>query len=128
MRNSSTKKSMIENEAVFRDYNERIKKGFDEIKRLATEDNQRAFVSQDNSPLYFYCECSDENCRKRIQMKQSKYTQIHKNRDKFIIIPGHEVPSIERIVKKYNDYCVVEKDQHPTLPKSGLNETDVDNT
>ena len=131
MSTSPSERRLAENEAVFREYNERIIKGFDELKKLAEEDGQQSFlaqVAQDDRPLYFYCECSDENCIKRVLMKPSDYDKIHKDRDTFVMVPGHETSDIERIVKKADSYYVVEKFEEPSVPKNGLNQTEVDNT
>ncbi|MBW3568559.1 hypothetical protein KY385_00305 [Candidatus Parcubacteria bacterium] len=46
-------------------------------------------------------------------MKPSKYEALHKNSSQFVILPGHEVPSIEHIVSTAKNYIVVEKFEQP---------------
>jgi hypothetical protein len=108
-----SERRMIENEVVTREFNEKIKKGFDELKKIAKEDGQRGLVGSDNTPLMYYCECSFIDCRQRIEMKPSKYNQIHKKRDNFIVVPGHETNKIESVVQAESDYNVVEKSLVP---------------
>src|SRR5690242_16540044 len=107
MKTHDTLRRMTENEAVFRKHNETIQKGFDELRRLGEEDDQQYMAIPDDSPLQFYCECSDENCKQRVELKPSRYEEIHKIRNHFVLLPGHDVGSVETIVDKFNDYIVV---------------------
>lgn len=118
---------MLENEAVFRRLNESVKKNLTEIKALAEESNQDYLIRQDDTPLHFYCECSDEDCRQRIQMKPSTYDRIHKNRNCFILIGGHQTKVVEKVVRKEPNYWVVEKHRTPPENVRSLQPTGVDN-
>jgi len=128
MSESLSERRMVENEVVFRQYNESIGQGFDEIRQLARETDQEHLIPKDDTPLYFYCECSDENCVKRLKIKPSRYTAIHKNRYHFVIVNGHEVANIERIVRKLPGYSIVEKNIEPPETVSSLQPTDIDNS
>lgn len=119
---------MVENETVFREYNESIEKGFDEIERIAKEEGQEDILGNRDMPLYFYCECSDENCDTRLLLKPSQYSKIHKRRDRFVIVAGHETKTIEKIIEKRANYYIVEKFAIPPKSKHGLNKTDIDNS
>jgi hypothetical protein len=59
--------------------------------------------------IKFYCECSNMDCRERIPLRASKYSELHKNKRQFIALNGHEMPKIEKIVSKHEDFSVVEK-------------------
>ena len=119
---------MAENEVVFRQYNERVRQNFDEIVKLAKESGQDYLIPQDDTSLHFYCECSDENCHKRIMLKPSIYNKIHKNRRHFIVLPGHETNVIERVVSQEKTYSIVEKYTKPPETARTLSPTGVDNT
>ena len=123
-----SERRMAENEMVFREYNERIKKGFDELKSIAKDERQKEYMGDDDTSLMFYCECSDESCRKRVELKPSRYDKIHKHRNYFVIVRGHEVKSIERVIEDNAAFCIVEK--FIALPDStkSLNKTKLDNT
>ena len=123
-----SERRMIENEAVFREHNERIKKDFDELKKVAKEEGQEVFISEEDKLLHYYCECSDENCRKRIKLRFSRYNEIHKQRDHFVIVCGHESTKIERVVNKGKEFCIVKKFITPPESAPRLNKTEIDNT
>jgi hypothetical protein len=73
MKDSVSERRMAENEVVFRKYNERVQQGFDAVKKVAKEAGQEHFVVEVDAPLYFYCECSDENCHERIRLTTERY-------------------------------------------------------
>lgn len=125
---SASRRQMTENEVVFRTYNERVKKNLAEIKQLAEQTGQDYLVNNDDTPLHFYCECSDENCKRRVLMKPSEYERIHKNRKHFVMLCGHETKAVERIVYQNGEYCVAEKYLNPPASAHSLHPTGVDNT
>lgn len=105
----TSKHRLATNEALFRAYNERVQREIEAVKAVAKEDNQEDMLSALDIPIRFYCECSDEHCRKRISLKPSRYAEIHKARNHFIIIPGHETNHIESVISKKPDFYIVEK-------------------
>jgi hypothetical protein len=119
---------MEQNEVVFRRHNERIKNGIEEIRQIAKEDSQEHMLKEISQDLHFKCECSDENCIDRVLLKPSVYDRIHKARNHFVVVRGHEVPSIERVIRKTAGYCVVEKFNTPPENVSKLQPTPVDNS
>lgn len=128
MRETLSERRMAENEFVFREFNERVKKGFDELKRVSKEEGQIQSLSDYDSPMQFFCECSDENCRKRIKLKPSLYNKLHERRDHFVIICGHDIKSIEKVVEMKPNYWVVEKFVPQQVTGIKLNKTEADNT
>lgn len=128
MTDSKSLRHQIENEVVFRQYNERVQREFDEVKKIAKQDNQEEFLPDEDIPLLFFCECSDENCRKRVLLKPSEYRKIHKRRDRFVIIVGHETNEIESVVQIKPEFSIVEKHIEPPKFAAGLHATDVDNS
>lgn len=125
---STSDTRLAENEVIFREYNENVQKRFDELTKLAHDDNQRDIITETDMPLHFYCECSDENCRERIQMKPNIYNDIHIHRDLFTIVCGHEVDRIEKVIATEPDYCIVEKKEVPPAKETdGLNNTPLHN-
>ena len=57
----------------------------------------------------FLCECSNIECRQRIELASADYERIHRNPQRFVVVKGHEVPAIEHIVEHHDTYNVVEK-------------------
>lgn len=128
MSKSLSDQRMAENEVVFRQFNEKAQARVEEIKRVAIEEGEEALSKQYDVPLPFICECSDENCDKRIDLKPSRYKEIHLQRNSFVLIPGHEVTEIERVVVTQKDYVIVSKFVYPSANVSKLHKTDVDNS
>src|ERR1044071_9286048 len=104
----ASERRLVENEVVFRQLNEQVQKGIDENNRLAKEAGQNEFVIEykDDVPLHFYCECSDENCTKRVILTYREYNKIHERRDYFIIAPGHQVVRVEKVIRKESNYYI----------------------
>lgn len=121
------RRHMAENESVFRQYNERIQKGFDELAALAQEEGRNDLVFSDDSELQFYCECSDENCKQRIPLRPSEYAQIHEHRKRFVLIKGHETNEIERVIGQTSGYAVVEKEAAVPEIVPSLHDTTIEN-
>lgn len=128
MKEKLSERRMAENEAIFRKLNERVQQRFDSLEQIAKEDNQESLVSREDAPLHFYCECSDENCRKRVVLSPSLYDEIHQDRRQFVVLCGHEVGTIERVVHEEPDFCIIEKFITPPESVGELNSTDVDNS
>lgn len=127
MNDEVSKRRLIENQVVFRRDNESVEQNFKALKELAKEADQEYLIPDDDTALYFYCECSDEDCRKRIKLAPSSYEQIHKNRSRFIILSGHEAASVEKIVQKRPDFWVVEKFVQPPEVVANLQPTSLHN-
>lgn len=87
------------NEALFREVNERVAE--------VAEDLLSVEVTAD--PLKFNCECGRETCAEQIEMTLVEYEAVRASPIRFAVTPGHEVPDIERVVERYPNYLVVEK-------------------
>lgn len=87
----------IENEMIFRRVNEKVGDGLDSLDAMHIEDNNLHLIWDDTILLSFKCECSDENCDKRIPIKLSVYKKIHENRDAFIIKLKHQVKKLKKL-------------------------------
>lgn len=117
----------IENEMIFRRVNEKVGDGLDSLDAMHIEDNNLHLIWDDTILLSFKCECSDENCDKRIPIKLSVYKKIHENRDAFIIKLKHQVKKIEKVILTEDNYSVVEKNNSTPEPNNTLKKTTVDN-
>jgi len=104
MPESSSDRHLAENEVIFRDANEELRQFIKEHNK--TDDDKI-------KKLRFLCECSNFTCREHIELSLTKYEKIHRNSSQFIVKPGHEMLSIERIVSREPDYFVVEKFMTP---------------
>jgi hypothetical protein len=85
-----------ENQALFRDVNERINAG---------KQGRTAWVTI--SP--WVCECADETCGERIMLTLEEYEEVRANPTHFAVVADdkHVVPEAERVIVKGKRYWVV---------------------
>jgi hypothetical protein len=102
-----------ENEVIFRNRN-------NAVKNIA-KNLQHSGLNPDII-LKFTCECSNETCRDTVGLTVPQYEAIRGGSRDFIIVPGHEQPDIEKIVKN-GKYMVVEKFVEPPYTDGVLNKT-----
>lgn len=95
-----SERRLVENETIFRDANR-------EINHLAT----RVFGQAQKTiiPVGFYCECSNRECRERVELTPEEFVEVHSISNQFIIKCGHEVPRVEDIVENRGDFCIIRK-------------------
>ena len=90
---------LARNEALFREVNERI----EEVDRRLGE------IAPDDSPWEFVCECANEACFERLQLRPDEYEAVRANAAHFVIAPGHEYDVVERTISQNERFAVVEK-------------------
>ena len=59
--------------------------------------------------LQLICECGQPTCTATLTLTIADYADVHRQRDRFAVAPGHENPALERIVKKTDEFVVVDK-------------------
>jgi hypothetical protein len=72
-------------EALFRDVNERIAESADRFNAGDAE---------------FVCECADPACAERVPATLHQYEEVRSDGTHFLLTPGHELPDVERVVKR----------------------------
>jgi len=92
------------NEQAFKEHNER---------RAQLE--ERGGVPEDE-PVPFACECDDPACSRPIMVALGEYEQAVAAPDRFIVLPGHEDPEVERVVERFDRFLIVSK---PDLKRRG---------
>jgi len=88
---------LAKREAVVRATNEEI----------APADDQFA---GDSSVLVIACECGRSGCAEVIALPRSVYEQARSEPRRFLLVPGHERPGIERALSRYDRFVVVAKE------------------
>ena len=82
-------------EALFRDVNERIAETADRF---------------DAGEAEFVCECADTGCVERVPATLDQYEEVRADGTTFMLVPGHEIPTVERVVKRpHRRFAIVEK-------------------
>src|SRR5688572_9002643 len=85
-----------ENQSLFREVNERVEE---------LNNSFEAFTQVGE----WVCECAVETCVERIAMTMAEYRELRSDSNRFAVIPGHEIPDVERIVDRRGGYVVVSK-------------------
>jgi hypothetical protein len=86
------------NESVFRAVN-------DQIERL-----NETFAAVGPVEIGIVCECGDMTCAELIQIQSVEYARVRTDPTLFLLISGHEDPTVEVVVESDNDgYVVVRK-------------------
>lgn len=79
---------------IFREVNERIA----ELSRL----HDGVGIS------LFICECNADSCAASLEVTRAEYEQVRAHGDRFVVLRGHELPGIERVVDGNERFLVVE--------------------
>jgi hypothetical protein len=90
---------VVENESRFRLVNERLR------DHVAGDGHDGAQADA----LTVLCECADIDCTQRIELPLSTYEWIRSESTRFVVVPGHDLPSYERVIRDDTSYMVVEK-------------------
>lgn len=88
-----TARRLAHNEALFREVNERIH-----------DLRGRAGVGTG-----YLCECANSECFETVVLIDDAYREIRTEPTHFLVVPGHELVDIERVVRRTETYVVVEK-------------------
>jgi hypothetical protein len=87
------------NEALFREVNE----------RMAEAAEHFAGTEEETTPIEFICECGRAGCAEKMSMTLVEYERVRSRPTHFAVVPGHELPEVERLVARHATYVVVEK-------------------
>lgn len=81
-------------EAIFREVNEAIAKTAESFEADEAD---------------FVCECADPDCAHRVTASLEAYEEVRADGTHFLLIPGHDEPTVERVVARTPAYWIVEK-------------------
>jgi len=89
------KDRVAHNESLFREVNERIEAGHGSADR--------------SDPAAFRCECGSLRCNMLVELTLSEYERVRATSTHFFVVPGHEIPEVERVIERAATFVVVEK-------------------
>lgn len=92
-----------QNELVFRAVNEQILKMTDRFREQLAE-------------IDIVCECANPTCVGTIRINADAFAKIERTPATFMILPGHEDPTVERVIDRRDGYLVVWK---PSISDDG---------
>jgi hypothetical protein len=58
--------------------------------------------------LELLCECGIAGCTERIELTTDEYEQVRSSPTQFVLRPGHEDDTVERVLRSEGDHVVVE--------------------
>lgn len=88
------RRGLAQAQAIMREVNEQIHQLEDRFGEL----DLRSIV----------CECSHVECMEPIRIGPDRYEEVRRFSTRFILVPGHEIAEVERVVESHNGYVVVE--------------------
>ena len=57
----------------------------------------------------FVCECGELGCATTLELALEEYDRVRTSFDRFIVVPGHEIPKAEEVVERGERFHVVAK-------------------
>ena len=60
-------------------------------------------------PTVFVCECGHIGCSSTLELEIAEYEKVRANFDRFLVIPGHEIPEVDGVVERHPEHLVVVK-------------------
>lgn len=97
---ASSHEQLVRNQLLLRDVNERIA----EVAAGWTDD-----------PPEFLCECSNDACVETFVLSRDEYETVRSSPNLFVVLSGHEVLEVDRVVEAGERFSLVEKIKHTDL-------------
>ena len=85
------------NQSLYREVNERIE-----------ELNER-FDAALAAGATWVCECADRECSEPMELTLGEYEELRSHPNRFAVLPGHVLETVEHVVDAHDGYVVVEK-------------------
>jgi hypothetical protein len=82
------------NESLYREVNERISD--------ITQDQRESWTEA-------FCECSRVECTEKVEITLQEYEGVRAHGARFVLVAGHELSDVERVVDRTDRFLVVEK-------------------
>ena len=57
--------------------------------------------------LELLCECGTADCSERVELTSDEYERVRLEPTHFVLRPGHEVESVEHVLRREGDHLVV---------------------
>lgn len=88
-----SKERIARNQTAYRSVNEAIRAG-----------------GPDSAPaLAFVCECANFGCNQLVELTPAEYEAVRSGSERFVVLPGHDIPEAETVVADLDGSVIVEK-------------------
>jgi hypothetical protein len=82
----------------------------EELVREANRQLEERAERQGGSPMTaFNCECAQTLCLETIELDAQVYETVLAERYRFLVVPEHVQPEVERVVEEHDQFVVVQK-------------------
>jgi hypothetical protein len=105
---------MTEERAYESDRNGHVERAIAARQALSRIVNERIVQLADGAgtpavDLAVVCECGNDGCFERVALTKADYAAIRASAVRFVLLPGHELPALERVVERRDGYVVTER-------------------
>lgn len=59
----------------------------------------------------FVCECGNVGCQAKVTLPIPAYESVRRDFDRFLVVPGHEIAGVDRVVEEHDGFLVVVKQE-----------------
>jgi len=91
-------KRLAQNEALYREVNERV-----------AEVAESQLLDSDEQLYQYFCECSNADCTLRVWLSLGEYEGVRRDPRRFFVAVGHELPETEVVVERNERFWITEK-------------------
>jgi hypothetical protein len=81
----------------------------EDLGRKINDSIRRRVGPEPDNKIWVVCECADSDCDELIEMTVGQYEQMRDGESHFVVLVGHESPSLERIVGGEGPWLLVQK-------------------
>lgn len=89
---------LADNEDVFRQVNDAIARG-----------RWPHWAGGEESRVSFRCECGRLGCNRLLTLTLPEYEDLRADPRRFVMVAGHQIPEVERIVERRGGLVIVQK-------------------
>ena len=86
---------MTQNEALFREVNERVQ--------------EKAEAFGGGGTFEYLCECANADCTFQVSLTTAQYETVRADPTQFVVLPQHFTPEIEVLVSENGGFWIVRK-------------------
>jgi hypothetical protein len=91
------------------DFAERAARNEEIVRDVNRQIEEAAELHGVGDPMPFHCECAQMPCLEKVELLPRVYEKILSERYRFVLVPAHVQPEVERIVEDHGEFVVVEK-------------------
>jgi hypothetical protein len=71
--------------------------------------NESIEKGTDKQVPVFVCECGNLGCQATVSLPIPAYEAVRTDFNRFLVVPGHEIATVDRVVETHLNYLVVRK-------------------